>query len=146
MLKKKKSVSPAFARNKKAFDDVLSTLRDVWEQTIGHVGAVNISGGGGGAPRDPAKPTPVEFRADVVKTIQSTIPKNVTLVEFFTAYVAYDSVDYIERGMHAQKVLGARMHSVEQRLGAEFIARGIHPVQAKGYFYHERKERPKGAV
>jgi hypothetical protein len=144
MLKKKKS--PNFAKNKKAFDTVVAHLRTLLGTTIGHVGAVNVSGGGHAAPQDPAKPTPVEFRADVTRIVRKTLPKNVRFAEFLTAYVLYDSEYEIERGKHAEKVLGARMHSVEQRLGSTFIEFGVYPVQAKGYFYHERKERPRGAV
>lgn len=142
MVKKK---SPRFSQNKHGFDEVVKSLRDMWRVTNGHVGAVNPDSVGG-APRDPAKPTPVEFRADVCRTIQQTLPKNVELREFMLAYLVYDSEDAMECSIWAQRVLGARMHSVEQRLGAEFIARGISPVQAKGYFYHERKERPRGAL
>lgn len=142
MLQKKK-VPKNYGRAKRAFDEVLENLRRVWNETNGHVGAINPEACGG-APRDPAKPTPVEFRADALRIIQKTLPKNVTLVEFMTAYLVYDSEDAIERGVHAEKILGARMHSVEQRMGAAFIETGIFPVMGKGYFYHLRI--PRGAL
>jgi hypothetical protein len=83
----------------------------------------------------------VEFWADIFLAIAAAIPKDIDLVKYHLAYTLYDSEDDIECELHAQELLGNRRHSVEQRLGAEFIKRGIFPVQAKGYFYCPRRAR-----
>lgn len=72
---------------------------------------------------------PLDFFCDVMGTIQTMLPKGVSLTNFFLAYLVYDSEDEIERNTHAIRVLGGRAHSVEQRLGMEFLRRGIWPVQ-----------------
>lgn len=113
----------------------------IGKPTLGHVGAVNVAGGGGGKPaaKNPAKPSMVEFRADVFLAIGAACPKDIDMVKFHLAYTLYDSEDALDRELHAQKILHDRRHSVEQRLGAEFIRRGIFPVQGRGYFYAPRK-------
>jgi hypothetical protein len=105
--------------------------------------AVNIEASGGAGSKNPAKPNLVEFWSDVFLAVKATCPKDVSLVKFFLAYVLGDADvdDEIERGKHAFKTLGNRMHSVEQRVGAEFLRRGISPVQGRGYFYAPRKAR-----
>lgn len=103
----------------------MAHLRDTL--SIG-LGASKLPGSGGGkSSPNPVKPTIVDFRADVMKAVVARLPKDISLARFNAAYVEYDSDDYIEREMHAQKVLGDRRHSAEQRCGDEFCKRGIHP-------------------
>jgi hypothetical protein len=83
----------------------------------------------------------VDFWADVFLAIKVAVPKDIDLVKFHIAYTLYDSDDAIDRELWAQKTLHDRRHSVEQRLGAEFIRRGIHPVMGKGYFWCPRKDK-----
>lgn len=110
---------------------------------VSTIGASKLpTGGGGKSSPNPAKPSVVDFRADVMKVVNAKLPKDVTLSKFLAAYVLYDSEDAIEREVHAQKHLGDRRHSVEQRLGEEFIKRGIYPVQGRGYFYALRRKSP----
>lgn len=145
-MPQKKQQPKNFAKNKKAFDVVMRHLRDLGRPQIGGVGAVNpAQGGGKPAPRNPAKPTPVDFRCDVFMAIGAACPKDIDLVQFFLAYVLgeADQEDDIAREMHAQKLLHDRRHSVEQRLGAEFIRRGLFPVQGKGYFFSPRVWRER---
>lgn len=112
------------------------------EPTLGSITAVNFEGSGGKpAAANPAKPTMVDFRCDVFRAIQTACPKDVSLVSFHLAYTLYDSDDEIDRELHAQKLLHDRRHSVEQRIGAEFLRRKLFPVQGKGYFYAPRKAR-----
>jgi hypothetical protein len=107
--------------------------------TLGHVGAINPEAQSGGKTSvNPAKPSTLEFKCDVYLAIQAACPKNVSLVDFCIAYLLFDSDDEIERNVYALKILGPRCHSVEQRVGAEFVRRKIFPVQGKGYFYAPR--------
>jgi hypothetical protein len=125
--RKAKKRGPDYANNKKAFDVVLRRIRNMGNPQIGAMGAINPErSGGSGSAKNPAKPSMVDFRCDVWMAIKSSIPKDIDLVEFHLAYTLYDSEDYIDREKHAQKVLHDRRHSVEQRLGAEFIKRGLH--------------------
>jgi hypothetical protein len=142
LQKKKSKIKPeGFRKNKEAFDSVMNHLRRMGKPTLGHVGAVNIQAQSGGKPavKNPAKPSMVDFWADVFLAIKVAVPKDIDLVKFHIAYTLYDSDDAIDRELWAQKVLHDRRHSVEQRLGAEFIRRGIHPVQGRGYFYAPRR-------
>lgn len=134
-----------FRKNKAAFDGVLKHVRLLGRPWLSPSHAVNPESAGSGGSRNPAKPNPVEFWSDVLLAVKATCPKDITLVRFFLAYVLGDADidDDIERGKHTYKLLGERMHSVEQRVGAEFIRRGIHPVQGKGYFFSPRKERQR---
>lgn len=142
-MKKKQPKKPKeFAKNKQAFDRVMAHVRNLEGSMVGSIGAVQLGGSGGGS-KDLVKPTPVDFRCDVSKAIKAKCPKDISLVAFEEAYLEYDSEDAIEREMHAQKVLGNRRHSVEQRVGEEFIRRGIFPVQGKGYFFHIRVGVPR---
>lgn len=129
-----------FARNKKAFDDVMQHVRDLGVPQLGAVHAMNMATSGSAAPRNPAKPTLVEFRCDVFMAIKAACPKDIDLKQFFLAYVLGDADqdDSIAREIHAQKLLHDRRHSVEQRIGAEFLKRKLFPVQGKGYFFAPR--------
>lgn len=145
MLRNRKSKAknvPDYRKNKKAFDTVMRHLRMIGVPTLGHVGAINPEGGRSSA-RNPVKPTMVEFRCDVFMAIKDSIPRDISLIDFHLAYTLYDSEDEIEREKHAQTILHDRRHSVEQRIGAEFVKRGIYPVQGRGYFYAPRIERSR---
>lgn len=140
--KKKRSPKPeGFRKNKEAFDGVMNHLRRMGRPTLGHVGAVNVQAQSGGKPaaKNPAKPSMVDFWADVFLAIKTAVPKDIDLVKFHIAYTLYDSDDVIDRELWAQKVLHDRRHSVEQRLGMEFLRRKIFPVQGRGYFYSPRR-------
>lgn len=126
----KKKVKREYAKPKKAFDSVMAYYRTTLVTTIR---AVNIDAPAAGSV-NPAKPTPQEFRYDVDMAIKAKL-KGTTLSQFRQAYVWYDSEDAIEREVHAQAVLGSRRHSIEQRLGAEFIRRKLYPVHGRGYFH-----------
>ena len=142
-MKKKKVKHINHSSNKKAFDGVMAHLRLLGRPWLSPSHAVNPESVGSGGSRNPAKPTPVDFWCDVFLAIRATCPKDVSLVRFFLAYVLGDADQEgaIARERHAQKELGDRRHSVEQRVGAEFIRRGIHPVQGRGYFYAPRVAR-----
>ena len=135
MNQKPKKLPKSASENKAAFDRIIKQLRQLEGALVGGgVGAVRL-GGAKGAKKDPAIPTPVEFKCDVHQAIKAKLPKHTSLLEFKMAYLEFDSEDDIECGVHVQKLIGGRMHSVEQRLGAEFIRRGLHD----GYFRHERQ-------
>ena len=138
---KRQKHSEGYRKNKAAFDGVMNHLRRIGKPTLGHVGAVNLQAQSGGKPaaKNPAKPSMVDFWADVFLAIKKAVPRDIDLVQFHIAYSLYDSDDAIDRELWAQKTLGNRRHSVEQRLGAEFMRRGIHPVMGKGYFYAPRR-------
>lgn len=141
--KQQQKAKPNHGGNKRAFDGVLSHVRLLGRPWLSPSHAVNPESVGSGGSRNPAKPTPVEFWADVFLTIRDACPRDISFVRFFLAYVLGDADqdDEIAREMHAQKTLGDRRHSVEQRVGAEFIRRKIYPVQGKGYFYAPRQWR-----
>lgn len=135
--KRKQKPKVNHSGNKRAFDAVMNFLRRLGRPLMSPSHAVNPERVGGGE-RNPIKPSPVEFRADVFLAIAAACPSDIDMKKFHLAYTLYDSEDVIEREKHAHKILGDRRHSVEQRVGAEFIKRKIHPVQGKGYFYAPR--------
>ena len=140
---KEKGPKPeGFRKNKFAFDSVMGYLRRMdrpYSQPLIAVNAERRLGGGSSATeRNPAKPTLLDFWCDVFRAIKVSIPKDIDMVKFHIAYTLFDSEDYIECELHAQEILHDRRHSVEQRLGAEFIRRKIFPVQGRGYFYAPR--------
>jgi hypothetical protein len=144
MQKNLKSKKPKeFAKNKRAFDGVMRHVRLLGRPWLSPSHAVNPESVGSGGSRNPAKPNSVEFWSDVFLAVKATCPKDITLVRFFLAYVLGDADvdDDIARELHAQKSLGDRRHSVEQRVGAEFLRRKIFPVQGRGYFYAPRRAR-----
>lgn len=125
----KKQDEQPYAQNKKAFDDVLIYFRRMDRPLLAAAGAVNpekAAKDGSGVPR--LRNLPLDFWCDVTRVFTDTLPRGVSLTNFFLAYFVYDSEDEIERNKHAIRVLGGRAHSVEQRLGAEFVRRGIWPV------------------
>jgi hypothetical protein len=143
MPQKKKQQPKEYRKNKAAFDGVLKHVRLLGRPWLSPSHAVNPESVGSGGSRNPAKPNPVEFWSDVFLAVKATCPRDITLVRFFLAYVLGDAdvEDDIMRELHAQRTLGDRRHSVEQRVGAEFIRRRIFPVQGKGYFYAPRSRR-----
>lgn len=135
----------AYAKNKKAFDEVMLRLRGLGNPKLGPVGAIDFAKAGGSpAAKNPAAPTAVDFRCDVLMAIKAAMPKGVRLSKFILAYMLWDSEDAMEQNIFSQKVLGGRVHSVEQRVGAEFVRRGIWPDQA--YMYPQRMERPRTSL
>lgn len=139
--KKSSSKGRDYRRNKLAFDSVMGHMRKIGRPWMSPSRALDMSKVGHGGVRNPAKPTPVEFWADAFLAIRAAIPRDVAPVRFHLTYLLYDSEDKIEIEKHADKMLGGRRHSVEQRVGEEFIRRKIYPVQGRGYFYSERRAR-----
>jgi len=139
--KRKQKAKVNHSGNKRAFDAVMTYLRRMDRPLLSPSRAVNPERVGSGGSVNPAKPNLVEFRADVFLAIGAACPSDIDMVKFHLAYTLYDSEDDIDREKHAHKLLGDRRHSVEQRVGAEFIKRKIYPVQGKGYFYAVRVSR-----
>lgn len=79
--------------------------------------------------QNPVKPSSLEFWTDVVKAFRAAKPQAVPLYKFLAAYMLFDSESELERNTFASKMIGVRVHSCEQRVGAEFIRRGIWPLQ-----------------
>jgi hypothetical protein len=135
----------AFSKNKRAFDDVMNRLRSIGSPKLGPLGAMNFAKcGGSPSAKNPVAPNMVEFRCDVLMAIKAAMPKGVRLAKFIQAYLIWDSEDALEQNVFAQKVLGGRVHSVEQRIGAEFVRRAIWPEAA--YMYPPRVERPRTSL
>jgi hypothetical protein len=87
----------------------------------------NLGAGKGGNKTKifPVLATHVEWFATVCIAITASLPKDISYGRFAAVYFSDYSDDYIECEKYAQKVLGDRRHSAEQRVGAEFIRRGI---------------------
>lgn len=139
--KKSQKAKVNHSGNKRAFDAVISQMRRIGRPWLSPSHAVNPERVGSGGSRNPAKPTTVEFWADVFLAIKASCPRDVSMVKFHLAYTLYDSEDVIDNEKHAHRILGDRRHSVEQRVGAEFIKRKIYPVMGKGYFWAPRIAR-----
>lgn len=94
------------------------------------LGAVNPEAGAirGSNYRNPLKPLTLEVWCDVQAAIKAVLPKAVSWAKFEVTYLRWDSESETERNTHAYKMLGGRCHSVEQRVGAEFIRREIYPL------------------
>ncbi len=136
---------PAYSQNKKAFDAIVKHYIRMDRPLNGPPGAMNMEKSSGSATsRNPIEPSPVEFQCDVLLAVKAAMPKGVRLSNFILAYFLWDSEDDIERSLHAMKVLGGRMHSVEQRVGAEFVRRAIWPES--GYFHPQRVTPRRAAV
>ena len=131
-----------YAQNKKAFDAVMIYFRRMDRPMLKPMGAVNPDGGSHGPNvKNPVKPLPLDFWSDVLLAIRAVLPRGVSLSNFMLAYLLYDSEIEVERNKHAIRVLGGRAHSVEQRLGAEFVRRKIWPLG--GYLNPPRPSRFK---
>lgn len=130
-LKKK---APNYAKQKAAFDQVLAAYRNSHRQLVG-LGCVNLGHSGGHVPQDKAKPNFSDFRCEVERIVAKLVATKY-LQLFWVAYTWYDSDIEIEREKFAQRVLGDRRHSWEQRLGAKFIELGLFPSAL--YMSHKR--------
>jgi len=128
-----------FAKNKKAFDVVMSYYRDL--SGIGSISAIRISDASKGSV-NPAKPTPLDFRCDVDKVIKKIVPARFRS-RFTAVYILTEAMTEIEQEMLADKVIGGARHSFEQRIGEQLVQRKIFPVQGRGYFHTIRKARGK---
>jgi hypothetical protein len=117
-----------YRRNKMAFDKVIERVREIMDRQLVAMDVDN-----------PGRPTPIDFRVDVKRAIEAKIPKDIDLLGFDDAYLSFDSEDYIEREVHAHAILGDRRHSVEQRIGEEFLRRKLYPTRV--YFEYTRKAR-----
>lgn len=115
----------------------MSHLRRIGRPWLSPSHALNMAAAGRGGTKNPAKPTTVDFWADVFVAIRESIPKDIDLIDFHLTYTLYDSEDGIEREKWADQKLGGRRHSVEQRVGEEFVKRQIYPVSS--YFHTERR-------
>ena len=105
---------------------------------ISTVSAVNIGAPSGGS-RNPAKPTPLDFRCDVDKAVKTIVPEG-KLRRFYLAYTTPASEDEIEQGVFEQSILGGVRHRLGAAFGRScFIKRGLYPVQGRGYFYSVRQ-------
>jgi len=133
-MRPKHKKRPPYDKRKKAFDLVMEAYRGAKNVKVG-VSAVNIGGGGKGT-ANPVKPTLVDFRCDVERVFRKIFKDRLTSwLDFQSAYLDFDSEDYIERGMHAQKIYGEAMQNLEQGMGAEFIKRGIYPMHGKDSYF-----------
>jgi len=142
MLRKKQNQkAKRYAKNKSAFDSVMSHYRSL--NGIGSIPAINIEKGSSGGTANPARPTPLDFLCDVERTLVRVVPKRY-MTKFIVVYILIECLTALEQEMLADRVIGGARHSIEQRVGESFIARKVHPVQGKGYFHCVRKQRPRG--
>lgn len=99
---------------------------------LGSAGVINPQRVSVATQRNPIKPLAVDFWNDVLVAARAGLPKSVPLFKFFLAYYLHDAEDdrlgEIERNVWASRIIGARVHSLEQRIGREFINRGIWPI------------------
>jgi hypothetical protein len=130
-MKKKKP--PLHGKRQKAFDLVMDAFRSVKNVQVG-VSAVNIGSGGKGT-ANPCQPSLVDFRADVTLVFRKIFKSESAWRDFQAAYLDFDSEDYIEREMHAQKIYGKGMQNLKEGVGAEFIKRGIFPMHGNGSYF-----------
>jgi hypothetical protein len=137
MNRKKKKQN--FGKNKKAFDKVVAA----WRGSIGAgLGSVRMGGAKGAQFKVRTKPTPIDFRADVQKVVQRVV-KGDDLIWFWDAY-SFDSVDPLDIEFFTYKMLGARKHSWEQRLGKLFIDNKLIPPEYFGDQYEVKKDQARG--
>lgn len=111
MQQKKKPKN--YARNKKAFDRTFEMYRALSVTTALSARDMSVARG---AARNPAKPTPLDFRCDVDKIVKLIVPTK-WLIRFYATYTVSVSENVIEQGMFEQKMLGGLRHSFEQRIG-----------------------------
>lgn len=128
-----------FAKNKRAFDAVMSHYRSLLG--IGSISAMNMAASAKGSP-NPTRPTPLDFRCDVDKAIKKIVAAR-HRARFIAVYILTEGETDIEQEMLADKIIGGARHSFEQRLGEQFVQRKIFPVQGRGYFHTIRKAEGK---
>jgi hypothetical protein len=121
MNRKKKKANPG--KNKKAFDSVMATYRQLGRTGFGNV---RIGGEPGAQYKVKTNPSPVEFRADVSKQVLKVV-KGDKLAWFWSAY-SFDSPDPQDIELFVQFMLGDRRHSWEQRIGLKFVESKIFPT------------------
>ena len=126
-----------YSKPKRAFDSVLAKYR-ISESA--QIGAVALGSACGAKFKRKIKPSVIEFRADVVKVINTAIPSLSDRLWFMAAY-SFDSPDPIDIERFVGLMLGDRRHSWEQRIGAKFIEVGIYPT--KKYFSEKPHENPE---
>ena len=140
---KPKKKPPQFAKRKKAFDEVMAAYRDAKDVT-GGMGAVAITDAGGGTP-NPAKPSLTDFRCDVERVIYKCVKAGGLMARFAAVYIMFDSENPIDTERLADQVIGSGRHNLEQGLGAEFLKRGIYPLNGKRGYFHSIRQ-PRGIV
>jgi len=102
-MNKKKKV-PNFAKQKRAFDQVLEAYRN--SRAHNGLGSVNLTVSKGTTCLDPAKPNMPEFRADVECVVEALVAVKYHLW-FWAAYSWFDSTDAIERELFAQRLFSS---------------------------------------
>jgi hypothetical protein len=122
---KEKKAPKHFRENKLAFDELMSSYRSAKDTGIG---AAVWANGGGTVTKNPARPSLTDLRCDIEKIVEAHVNED-QLCRFWAVYSIYDSNDYIEREMFADRMIGPKRHSYEQRIGAKFITNGLYPVQ-----------------
>jgi hypothetical protein len=122
---KEKTPNKRFRENKEAFDLTFAAYRSAKDTGIG---AAVWANGGGTVSKNPARPSLTDLRCDIEKIVESHVNED-QLLRFWAVYSVYDSNDYIEREMFADRMIGPKRHSYEQRIGAKFIMSGLYPVQ-----------------
>lgn len=142
MKSQKSKKPPQFAARKKAFDRVLEAYRNA-KDTNGGIGAAALSGGKGVS--NPVRPTLTDFRCDCDKVFNHCLRTDIDRLRFRLAYLKFDSESSIEQEMFADKVFGAGRHSLEQGIGARFIAKGIFPMYGNGGYFQTIRQ-PRGSV
>jgi len=132
-----KKKTPPYAKRKAAFDDVMQAYRDC---QVAPLSAIQY-GEASGATRYEAKPTLTDFKCDVERVIDKCVTDKIS---FLKAYVWFDSEDAIEREVHADRVIGAGRHTLEQGIGALFIKRHLYPTKGKGGYFTTIRQPKKG--
>jgi hypothetical protein len=127
---------PNYGANKSSFDSVMATYREMKDRGVGAAGL----GDGSATSPNPAKPSPTEFRCDVDMVLNDLVASHQRF-RFNLVYVVLD-VDQLDREILADKLIGKRRHSIEQRVGAEFLNRKI--ASPSTYFHSIRQ--PRGRV
>jgi hypothetical protein len=126
-----------FARNKRAFDKTFALYRALSITTA--LSAQDMSATRG-ATRNPAKPTPLDFRCDIDNVVKLIVPKK-WLIKFYATYTTSVSESEIEQGIFEDKMLGGLRHSFEQRIGDMLCRKKIYQEHGNGYFHSVRKAR-----
>ena len=133
MQQKKKPKN--YRRNKKAFDQTFEMYRALSVTTA--LSAQDMSAARGGT-RNPAKPTPLDFRCDVDNVVKLIVPKK-WLIRFYATYTVSVSESPIEQGVFEHKMLGGIRHSFEQRIGEMLFRKKIYQEHGGSYFTSVRK-------
>lgn len=134
-LRPKLSQKRQWAKNKKAFDRVMMAYNSFLLSA--NFGLAAMQYGDNSGVRCAAKPRPIDFIVDVDVILEKCVKDS----RFYLVYVS-DIEDEISIGMRAQAIFGAKMHPMEQKIGAVFIKRGLFPLRGrKGYFNTIRRKK-----